>query len=573
MKHLPAIDGLRAIAVLAVVAYHAGLIPAGFVGVDVFFVISGYLITRLLAEEYALTRRIDFVAFYARRARRILPALAVVILATLGLSVLLLPDAGDVAKSAAAASAFVANLFFAAQTSDYWAQSSETMPLLHLWSLSVEEQFYLVWPLVLILARRKPVAALAVLACASLAYAEWMLARSPSVAFYAMPARAWELAVGGLLALTNTTLTFGSGPERKLNVGLIGLALVLLACVVPFAHFPGLGALPAMIGAALVIAGKDRVRVLEARPVVYVGLISYSLYLWHWPLLALDRALRAGPVPWGVRLALVAVAFLLAAATYRYVETPFRRIQGRRRVVLAGGAFLVALSCGAWSYGSRPAPVVESDTIVASEVPPKGCHNGFRDPVRACSGNVIVWGDSMAWAWSPLGDVGNSRDACPPLLGFPEGKGTVDRSCRAFTEAALVQAQRAHRVILAAAWLSYPREAVEKGLDATLSRLHDVTIIGPTPVLRDAMKRCLRYGVEACAVPRAEFAAQAAPMQALLRKVAAKHGARYVEPMDRFCTATVCPAVLHGKPLYWDDRHVSMSAVKQLRGHSSTTSW
>jgi peptidoglycan/LPS O-acetylase OafA/YrhL len=553
MKHLPAIDGLRAIAVLAVVLYHAKLIPAGFVGVDVFFVISGYLITRLLAEEYAATGRIDFVAFYARRARRILPALAVVILATLGLSVLLLPDAGDVAKSAAAASAFVANLWFQAQTSDYWAQSSETMPLLHLWSLSVEEQFYLAWPVVLILARRKPVAALAGLAVVSLAYAEWMLLGEPSAAFYQMPARAWELALGGLVAVTGL----------RLRSTAWGLALVLLACVVPFGHFPGVGALPAVLGAALVIAGTDRVRVLESKPVVSIGLISYSLYLWHWPLLALDRALRVGETPLAVRLGLVAAAFLLAAASYRYVETPFRQVRGRKRVVGVGVLCLLALSGGAWAYASRPVPQVVNDKIIASEVAPRGCHNNYRDPVHVCDGNVVLWGDSMAWAWSPLGGVSDSRDACPPLLGYPTGQSAVDRRCHAFTEAALVKAQRAQRVILVAAWLSYPPDAITKGLDASLGALHgDVTIIGPTPVLRDGAARCLRYGVEACAVPRAEFDAQAEPARKLLRELALKHGAHYVEPANYFCNSRECPVLRNGKPLYSDERHVSMSAVR-----------
>jgi peptidoglycan/LPS O-acetylase OafA/YrhL len=553
LKHLPAIDGLRAIAVLAVVLYHAKLIPAGFVGVDVFFVISGYLITRLLAEEYALTRRIDFVAFYARRARRILPALAVVILATLGLSVLLLPDAGDVAKSAAAASAFVANLWFQAQTSDYWAANSETMPLLHLWSLSVEEQFYLAWPVVLLLARRRPVAALAALAVVSLAYAEWMLLREPSAAFYQMPARAWELALGGLVAVTGI----------RLRSTAWGLALVLLACVVPLSHFPGVGALPAVLGAALVIAGTDRVRVLESKPVVYVGLISYSLYLWHWPLLALDRALRAGETPLAVRLGLVAAAFLLAAASYRYVETLFRQVRGRKRVVGVGVLCLLALSGGAWAYASRPVPQVVNDKIIASEVAPRGCHNNYRDPVHVCDGNVVLWGDSMAWAWSPLGGVSDSRDACPPLLGHPTGRSTVDRRCHAFTEAALVKAQRAQRVILVAAWLSYPPDAITKGLDASLGALHgDVTIIGPTPVLRDGAARCLRYGVETCAVPRAEFDAQAEPARKILRELALKHGAHYVEPVDYFCNSRECPVLRNGKPLYSDERHVSMSAVR-----------
>src|SRR4249919_414135 len=188
-KHLPAIDGLRAIAVLSVVAYHAGA-PAGFVGVDVFFVISGYLITGILLDRPAL------VEFYARRARRILPAAFLCVLVTLGLSYALLPSAGDVARSAASAGLFVANVFFQHATGDYWSDSADTMPLLHLWSLSVEEQFYLLWPLILLTGRRW----LPWVAGLSLALFAWWSYADPSAAFYQMPARAWELAAGGLVA-------------------------------------------------------------------------------------------------------------------------------------------------------------------------------------------------------------------------------------------------------------------------------------------------------------------------------------------------------------------------------------
>jgi len=183
MRHLPAIDGLRAVAVIAVVAYHAGLIPAGFVGVDVFFVISGFLITRLLADELTLHRRIDFFHFYARRARRILPAALVVVIATLVMTYALLPSGRrEVAESAAASGLFGANFYFESVTGGYWAANAGTLPLLHLWSLSVEEQFYVVWPLVLIVARKHAAKSLAVLMLASLALAEWLMWYDPQAA-------------------------------------------------------------------------------------------------------------------------------------------------------------------------------------------------------------------------------------------------------------------------------------------------------------------------------------------------------------------------------------------------------
>jgi peptidoglycan/LPS O-acetylase OafA/YrhL len=571
MKHLPAIDGLRAIAVLAVVAYHAGLpVPAGFVGVDVFFVISGYLITRLLHEEVQATGRIDFMAFYARRARRILPALAVVILATLGLSVLLLPDASDVARSAAAAGAFVANLFFASQTGDYWSADSSSMPLLHLWSLSVEEQFYLVWPLVLILARRRPVAALATLAVVSLALAEWWLWQAPSTAFYAMPARAWELALGGLVALRPLAVPKGSAWA--------GLAVVLVACFVPLAHFPGLGALPAVAGAALLIAAiqqGESPRVLTLRPVVYVGLISYSLYLWHWPLLALEHTQRVGESPLAVRVGLCVLAFGLAAASFRYVEAPFRRAQASsRKAVALGLACVVALSCSAFAV---PKPPMDAATLAANDFPKDRdvCHQQWTDdPGKpACQNRrgapeVMLWGDSMALAWQPFAFrerrvvASYTRDSCPPFADFaPERTQRRDTLCRQFNARAWAKARQADGVILVARWASYPSL---DGLAQVLATLRHPVIIGPTPELPDEVPHCLRLGV-ACAVSRADFLRSTRAVREQLRALAARYHATYIDPTDYFCGPLVCGMTRDGVALYWDSHHVSTAAARRFR--------
>ena len=340
------IDGLRAIAVLAVVAYHAGLGGAGYVGVDVFFVISGYLITSLLLQEHAATGTIDLLAFYARRVRRIVPAAVLVVLATLGATMALL-SAGQVAEtanSAGAALVFVANVYFQVNSGGYFDGPAERLPLLHLWSLSVEEQFYLAWPALLLLTRSRK--AFVVLALASLALAEFWIARGSDAAFYQTPARFWELAAGGIVA---------ASPARALPRWALpaGLVATLAACVVALPHFPGLGALPAVLGASLLIAavhGGASNAFLASRPMVGIGLVSYSLYLWHWPLLALYRATtieQALPV----RLALCAVALLLAIATWRYVEQPFRRMRWpEARTVGVGAALSLVLALGACGY-------------------------------------------------------------------------------------------------------------------------------------------------------------------------------------------------------------------------------
>ncbi|MFL6592997.1 MAG: acyltransferase family protein [Luteimonas sp.] len=397
MKHLRAIDGLRAIAVLAVMAYHYGLpIPAGFVGVDIFFVISGFLITKLLHDELKRAGRIDFVEFYARRARRILPALVVVVAATLAASALLLSPVEwhQTVQSAAAAFVFVSNLFFNAAPTGYFDPSPDSAPLLHLWSLGVEEQFYLAWPLVLLWTRRSPVRSLSVLAVASFVAAEaMMLSGHAQGAFYQMPARAWELALGGLVALRPMAMPKGSAWAAA--------AVVVGACFVPLADFPGTGALPVVLATAALIAAiqaGDRCTVLESPPMVAVGLISYSLYLWHWPVLLLGKLLLV-PVA-----SLAALSFVLAVISYRFIETPARRNTGKPRQDV--GAALAVLVLGVTTAMVLPKmePVAAPPSIYAM-----GCDDWIQSAtVKPCnfgSANAkhtaVLIGDSVGAQWFP----------------------------------------------------------------------------------------------------------------------------------------------------------------------------
>lgn len=348
------IDGLRAIAVLAVVLYHAGVGNAGFVGVDVFFVISGYLITFLLLREWRSMQVIDVLAFYARRVRRIFPAAAAVVVAVLAASTLLLSITPQVhtSLSAGAALVFGANVFFQFTSGGYFDGRAEEMPLLHLWSLSVEEQFYFLWPALLILVLRyKPRQLLPILVglgLASFACAEVLMRVDPSAAFYQMPARFWELAAGGIIAV----LPVRALPRYTIHAGIL---LTLAACVWPLGHFPGIGALPAVAGAATVIAavhGGATNGFLRSRAMVGVGLISYSLYLWHWPLLAFYRATSIGEGNTQTRLMLCGAAVLLAIASYRYIEQPFRRLRTPKgRTIAAGAAVSLSLAMAACTYG------------------------------------------------------------------------------------------------------------------------------------------------------------------------------------------------------------------------------
>ena len=347
------VQGLRAVAVGLVVADHAGIgwLAGGFVGVDVFFVLSGYLITQLLVRELRASDRVSVSAFYARRARRILPAAGVVLAAVAVYSAyeLLVTRAAEIGVDVLWAAAFLANVHFASVETDYFAAGTPASPVQHFWSLAVEEQFYLVWPALLAVvawsvrrrARDGSAAGRVIVHATWLVAAVWLLslawsvhdtATSPAAAYFSTPARAWELATGALLALGAPTVRRLPAMARPL-LSAIGLSAICLAAVAfdPKTPFPGWAALLPVLGTAAVLAAgveRDDVgvsRLLGWRPVTWVGDVSYSLYLWHWPVLLLGRHSVADWPAWSGSLALVAVSVALAAVSYHVVETPFRR--------------------------------------------------------------------------------------------------------------------------------------------------------------------------------------------------------------------------------------------------------
>ncbi len=359
MRYRSEIDGLRAVAVVPVILYHAGLpwLPGGYVGVDVFFVISGYLITSLLLAELAATGRVSVAGFYARRARRILPALFVVLLACLPAAwALMLPDRfAEFGASLIAVLGFGSNVYFW-RVEDYFADAVALKPLIHTWSLAVEEQFYLAFPLLLAglwrwLPRRALPLVLGLCAVASLALATWASRAHPPANFYLAPTRAWELLAGALAAFAPRV---GAGRLGDAGAAL-GLALIAAAVLTFDAAMPVPGpmALIPVGGAVLVILGAGpggwTGRFLGLRPVVAVGLVSYSAYLWHQPLFAFARlAVNAEPSPW-VMSGLVVAAFAMAGLSWRYVERPFRR--GLPSLRPLGGAVAAATLLAAFGVG------------------------------------------------------------------------------------------------------------------------------------------------------------------------------------------------------------------------------
>jgi peptidoglycan/LPS O-acetylase OafA/YrhL len=382
-NYRPDVDGLRSLAVTGVVLFHAGLLalPGGYVGVDVFFVISGYLITRQVVMGVE-TSTFSFSEFYLRRVRRLLPAALVTVAATLAFSLIVFSPVrvAEIAKSAAAAAASVSNFFFWGE-SGYWEETSAAQPLLHTWSLSVEEQFYLLWPLIIFLLLRRAKKAvlpiLLVLIVVSVVATTWMTGSDPDAAFYLTPFRTYEFAIGAVCVwlerMTRSRRTGGTVPRSAAWVA--GIALIVFAMLTfdeNVVSFPSWIALVPAIGTALVILA-DRPRRLDAvlnNPfMLYVGLRSYSIYLIHWPVLVFAGELFGDLTLLRATLC-VALTVVLAELQYRFVErplrirgkhqhSPVRRVKVRRFATKALPAMAVAVALCATSVGvawasSRP---------------------------------------------------------------------------------------------------------------------------------------------------------------------------------------------------------------------------
>ena len=460
----PDVDGLRAAAVLAVIGYHAfpNAVPGGFVGVDVFFVISGFLITGIVLR--GLDRgTFTFAEFYARRIRRIFPALMLVLGACLiaGWFVLLADEYMQLGKHVAGGAGFVSNLLFW-QESGYFDNAAETKPLLHLWSLGIEEQFYLVWPLLLYAAWRLRVNRLALtlaLLAAAFALNVSRVHADPVAMFYSPFARFWELSLGGVLAYVTLH------DERRRIVPLprdatawLGVALIGIGA---FAFdrrsaFPGWWALLPAAGALLVVdAGRDawlNRRVLSQRAIVGIGLMSFPLYLWHWPLLSFLRIVDAMTPPVTSRVAAIAISVGLAWATYRVVERPFRF--GGRGAVKVAILSVAGIAVGVFGYcvfalGGVPRriaiteaanePRIRSwDRRLLDEARPNDCSRALQEIsfsfcTQTASPAVAIVGDSHAghlyWGFAHDDDpilhqvllIG--AGSCPPALGTENRRG------------------------------------------------------------------------------------------------------------------------------------------------------
>ena len=401
------IQGLRAVAVGLVLLYHAGvpLLPGGFVGVDVFFVISGFLITGLVVREVERTGRLSLRHFYARRAKRLLPATAVVFVTVAALTLLFLPVTRwrDIAGDIAASSVYLVNWRLADRSVDYLAAESAASPLQHFWSLAVEEQFYIVWPLLIVAlfwrwqrgsASRRLLLGLAVIAVPSFVWSVHLTTANPGAAYFVTTTRLWEMAVGAVLAVVVVHADRLS-PTARTVLGWGGLAAIGYAALTFDASttFPGASALVPTLGAAAVLLagsgdGRGELRPLTAAPMQHVGAWSYSLYLWHWPLLVVATAVWGtdGTLPVTTGLLVVAASFVPAWLTYRFVERPFHRSP---RFAVPWRAGVLGLACVAVGLAAAGAVAVATDRASVTDGPAPGAAVLGEDPAAAEAGEPV----------------------------------------------------------------------------------------------------------------------------------------------------------------------------------------
>jgi peptidoglycan/LPS O-acetylase OafA/YrhL len=627
----PDIQGLRGVSVLAVMIFHLGVrLPGGFVGVDVFFVISGFLMTGIIAQEFTERRTLSFAAFYSRRIRRIFPALLVMILATTALGyVLLLPgDYKELAQSGLYAALSLGNVFFYLSTG-YFDIPAESKGLLHTWSLGVEEQFYLIWPLVMVgllsvtRGRRAAMAWLLVsVVGAGFLVSVYGVLTNPKAAFYLLPARLWELAAGGVLVFAPQFRT--RWRDELLPAAGLGLIIGSVFLLSPEWLFPGWNALPAVLGAALIInpasAPSRAARVLSFQPLPFVGTISYSLYLWHWPLIVFWRQYRSGAALTLADAAILAAAsVLIAFASWRWVEEPFRKpLPVKATLSLGlGAAAVAALTFGVVQEDGFPGRVAARVQALSSlktmwdwSCPAPGprdveCAVGV--DWRSATRKGVVWGDSHAEHLLPLLDAAGRETGrsialfgdCPPI--FHDGglrryipaSPDYDSSCaqRAHYIEILKSSPEIEFVILAARWSAYlavtyrnqgDARSVARGLEllkqgleefvAEIAPLHrTIVLLGempqmgfdPIPCVISENTRLWRDPGDlphcravTASIPRSSYLERLSATNAVLSSVAAAHpGVLTYFPTDRMCPAD-CITSVAGEFLFRDGNHL-----------------
>jgi peptidoglycan/LPS O-acetylase OafA/YrhL len=621
----PDIEGLRALAVGLVIASHAGLplLRGGFVGVDVFFVLSGYLITSLLMQEISSTGTVNFARFYARRARRLLPAAITMVLVVCGAEAIVMNPVAqfNVLKAALATVLYSSNLYFAHLQLQYFFQPSAPNPLLHTWSLAVEEQFYLIWPvLLLLLARtiksaRGRSAALAALSLASFVLCVWLTTTDSILAFYETPARVWEFGAGGLLVFVPEGWL---GGRRRLWSWLGGIGLIALMADAGLIHasmFPGyVAAIPVVGTMLLLLAGvgapeSPAPRLLRTRPAQVIGRLSYSVYLWHWPLLVIGQQLIPNSsVP--VRLSWIAIAGLMAAVTSDAIENPirFQAFLNARSGLTLGLAALSAILCvgafGAWRAILHRSEQFLKYYRVVQDIPGvyrKGCDPDRADarPAMCLFGEIsqpqstmVLFGDSHAAQWFPalkeIADVQHWRLAtiikpgCTPLNVREDVTPRMQRVCEQWRRAAIAEIEelRPELVILASSSRNVgadgkmiaDMQAWEQGARDTFAALArqraKVRFIRDTPYAAYDVPGCLAQaewdGHTQCPAPASAEVLSPDIYAAEERAAQDLGNVKFLDLSDRMCGPERCYLEVGGQVIYRDADHLTASFSRSL---------
>lgn len=632
LKYRRDIDGLRAIAVVSVLLYHAfpKYLTGGFVGVDVFFVISGFLITKVIAMTLQ-QGTFGIGEFYSRRIRRIFPALAVVLLVCLGIGwqMLVAEDLVQLAKHIVGGATFSSNLFLW-QEAGYFDAASETKPLLHLWSLGIEEQFYIVWPLLLWFGMQRripPLVLIGASALASFAVNVLGIADHPTATFYSPASRAWELLLGAAMAFVPQTAAGVQQGAARNSASVIGIALIIgtAALLDSSRAFPGWWALLPVVGTCLAIWAGPAAALnrcfLSNRLMVGIGLISFPLYLWHWPLLTLGSELMPEVVkgPTG-RGALLAASFVLAWLTYQFAEKPLRFGAGARMKVYGLAGVMLLIACvAAGIYKADGAPGRYPEVIQqATRYDLPGFRAGMRwktcflefgegptefSPECVDKGTeplVLVWGDSTAAALFPgfrklANEHGSFRlaqftsSACPPILGWAKADRPACQPNNART-LEMVRELKPAVVVLAAGWQLYRGNA--EGLAGTIAKIkaagaERVVLIGPGlnwsfPPSRIVLRRWRLDPLHAVPSPRLDYQRYGAyerweenhdqvyrrtdKMEVRIRSIAQESGTQFISLIEQLCNAEGClmRAPNSGFSFYLDPVHLNPNGAEFL---------
>jgi peptidoglycan/LPS O-acetylase OafA/YrhL len=621
----PDVEGLRALAVGLVIASHAGLplLQGGFVGVDVFFVLSGYLITSLLTQEIVSSGSVNLTRFYARRARRLLPAAITMVLGVCGAEAIILNPFMQfrVLKAAFATLFYSSNLYFAILNLQYFDQYSATNPLLHTWTLGVEEQFYLIWPVLLLLLARpaqrakRLSMALAMIALLSFTLWMWWAAVNPVLAFFEMPARIWEFSAGAILAFV--PVRWLAGRQRLFSwMGVIGLvALLASAELIRDSMFPGyIAAVPVFATLFLLLAGagapkSPAARLLSTRPAQGMGRLSYSLYLWHWPVLVIGRQLIPSNSI-AIRLSWIGVSALIAAGTYALIENPIRFqpfLMARSGLTIglaALGTILCVGALGTWRAILHRSEQFRKYDRISRDFPAvyrKGCEPDRTDArPQVClfgetahpQSTVVLYGDSHAAQWFPavleIADAQHWRLAtiikpgCTPLRLKEEPTRTMEQVCDQWRRAAMQDIENLHPdlVLLSSASrhpgaggkMTVDMRVWEQGARDTFATLanHGVKVrfIRDTPTTNFDVTGCLAQA-EWDGHTRCEGSS---PAEALSPEVYAAEvkaaedlsQVKFLDLSDQMCGSDRCSLEVNGQVIYRDGDHLTASFSRSL---------